>query len=127
MRYSLGVVVASSFAALALACNVPVDSEDGQNEQNESENLGQAQQEQKKADPLFASVCRACGCEMVTRTIDNCQVTRCECSSTEKAECVVKAPGGTATVVQPPRQSTLARNDYGAVLRASDMLSPPFG
>lgn len=98
MRQSLGVALFVSFAALAIACSAPVD---GANEETE-EAVGQTQQEVKKADPLFGSVCRACGCSMVTRTIDGCQVTRCECNSTKDALCVVNAPGGVAAVVVPP-------------------------
>ena len=100
MRQSLGVALFSSFAALAVACSAPVE---GANEETE-EVVGQSQAELKKADPLFGTVCRACGCSMVTRTIDGCQVTRCECNSTKDAECVVNAPGGVAAVVVPPIQ-----------------------
>lgn len=47
------------------------------------------------SDPLLGSICRACGCSWVARPgTDGCTTYRCECDSTEKANCVTKAPGG---------------------------------
>jgi hypothetical protein len=56
-------------------------------------------------DPLMGSICRACGCSWVSRPdpTTGCNTYRCECDSTDKAKCVVNAPGGVAAiVVQPP-------------------------
>jgi hypothetical protein len=48
---------------------------------------------------------------------DGCSTYRCECDSTDKAKCVINAPGGvSAVVVSPPLIKAVSAAASGAVL-----------
>jgi len=104
MSWMIRAAVVSSFAALSIACAAAPAGEGVASEPEET--LGQAQQEQK-ADPLFPSICRACGCKMETVVIDGCNVSRCVCTDEKGPECIDKAP-------PPPKSASLGgANDIG--------------
>jgi hypothetical protein len=106
----------SSIAAVACAAPTTADEETG----TTAEALDNA------SDPLLGSVCRACGCDYVARTdsTTGCTVYRCECDSTAKAECVVKAPGGTAAVISDPTPPPPPRRAIYTAPKTTAVFSP---
>lgn len=99
MRRAFFVSIVSLFAGLSVACAVePADDVS-------SEEIGEAQQAlaNNGNDPLFGTVCRACGCTYESYVgKDGCTRWRCVCDTEAERDCVLKAPGGSAMEVPPP-------------------------
>lgn len=108
MRRIVALALASSVAFLAVACAAP-------GEADPAEEVGQTDQAlaNTSGDPLLGSVCRACGCSWVARTgSDGCTKYRCECDSTDKANCVIKAPGGSAVLTTSTTPTTTVKGSF---------------
>lgn len=96
MRRFVSLALATSVAVLAVACAAPTEADAPEN----VDETDQALMNTGGSDPLLGSVCRACGCNYVARTgTDGCTTYRCECDTTAKANCVIKAPGGGSAVL----------------------------
>ena len=100
MRRTIIVSIVSAFAGLSVACTVDAESVDDL----ATEEVGVTQQAlaNNGGDPLLPSVCRACGCTWEPTVKDGCTTYRCVCSTQKDADCVVKAPGGSAALELAP-------------------------
>lgn len=119
MRKFIGFGLVSGLALVAMACNAEVGPGEGEEEQ-----VAQSQDELKAGTGLLGSVCRACGCSYVRRVIDGCSVYRCECSTEAQAKCVVNAPKGATSSLDPGTGGTTTTNPLEPVVASPGVLAP---
>lgn len=95
------IAAVSMFSAVLMACTVAPESSENPSADGE-ESVGETQQALANSGNLTGSICRACGCSWESVVKDGCTTWRCVCETTVGRDCVLKAPGSSATLSSDP-------------------------